>query len=258
MTDGDVSQLYHGDHIVSEVTVTSGPGEDSANDRNQDALPKEHKQLSRISNNPALEIKTKVTLDIEPFPGQILQKINPDYSFRPTEKDGELVVPIVCLFKCVWEGLATTVEEKDSIWCGAEHGKTAWVNAKRMGAFPTPANEKRVDSNAEVPVGEESKSATIERYVASLVDAGDNHITLLTAAYCVLFDQIWGYILGSTVSNIQPSFLRKDSIDAFDLCRTSPYHGRYRSATFVASRTLSADSYCQQRSSIRQFLENSV
>ena len=38
------------------------------------------------------------------------------------------------------------------------------------------------------------KSRTVGRYVASLVNAGDNHITLLTAAYCVLFDRVWWYV----------------------------------------------------------------
>jgi hypothetical protein len=169
-------------------------------------------QSSRFGSNPTLEIRTKTTLDIEPFPGPILQKINPTYAFQPRERDGELVVPIACLFKCVWEGLPTTIEEKDNLWCGAEHGVTAWVNAKRLGAFPTPAN-----SNTGAAIEKDSTPATIQRYTASLVDAGDNHITLLTAAYCVLFDRIWGYIPGSTVSNVQQRVLWEDPPDAFHL-----------------------------------------
>ena len=224
MADRDGSLLLPLDHS-GEAARTSGPNEGPARTHDQGAVLNEHERLSGSRNNPALEIRTKTTLDIEPFPENILEKIKVDYPFRPREQDGELVVPIVSSFKCVWEGLPTTVEEMDTVWCGAERWKTVWVRAKRLGTFPTPAKDSnRVDSNAEAPIDEESKSATIQRYIASLVDAGDNHITLLTAAYCVLFDRIWGYNPRSTVSKLQQCVQCKDPSDAFGLSRISPYH----------------------------------
>src|ERR1700737_3898978 len=91
--------------------------------------------------NPALAIKTHVTLDIEPFPDEILRRDNVENSFKAMEKDGELVVPITSLYYCVWDGVPTYLEEKDNVWCGAEHGRTTWLNSKRLGTFSTPLNE---------------------------------------------------------------------------------------------------------------------
>jgi hypothetical protein len=146
--------------------------------------------------NPALAIRTKVTLDIEPFPNDILRIINTAYSFKVTEKDSDLVVPITSLYQCVWNGAPTYLEEKSDIWCGAEYGNTTWLTFKRLGTFPTPVNESFQESSVETLTGSQSfcspgKSTTIARYITSLVDGGDNHISLLTAAYCVLFDRLW-------------------------------------------------------------------
>jgi hypothetical protein len=213
--NGDVSLLLPGDHSGGAAAGTSESDEYPVKNHDQCAVPNEREHY-----NPALEIRVKKTLDIEPFPPKILDKINPQYDFRPKKQDNELVAPIVCLYKLVFERVPTTLEEAGTIWCGTELGKTAWVKAKRLGAFPTPLK----DSNTEAPIGEESKSATIQRKIASCVDAGDNHITLLTAAYCLLFDRIWRHNPRSTVANVQQSAPCKDPIDAFGACRTSAYH----------------------------------
>jgi hypothetical protein len=146
--------------------------------------------------NPALAIRTKVTLDIEPFPNDILRIINTAYSFKVAEKDNDLIVPITSLYQCVWNDAPTYLEEKSDIWCGAQYGNTTWLTFKRLGTFPTPVNESLQGSSIETLTGSQSfcspgRSTTIARYITSLVDGGDNHITLLTAAYCVLLDRLW-------------------------------------------------------------------
>ena len=150
-----------------------------------------------FEGNPALAKRTKLTLDIEPFPNDILRLITTAYSFRPAEKDGEFTVPITSLYRCILNDAPTYLEEKSDVWCGAQHGNTTWLAFKRLGTFPTPCNESFKASSIESTLTSEQsswspgKSSTIARYITSLVETGDNHITLLTAAYCVLFDRLW-------------------------------------------------------------------
>lgn len=180
-------------------------------------------------SNPALAIRTKITLDIEPFPGDILEKINVAYAFRPAEKDGELFVPIVSLYQCVWEGVPTYLEEKSDVWAGSQYGTTTWLTSKRLGTFPSCVDEsilnslqglEGTESNLEVVeklTGKrysEAKSKTVGRYIASLVSAGDNHVTLLTAAYCALFDRLWWYALSSSFPHYKQSCRWGKTIDA--------------------------------------------
>lgn len=158
--------------------------------------------------NPALWKRKKAELDIEPFPEDILSKINVGECFRVVEKDGELVVPVTGLYRSVWDGAPTYLEEKTEVWAGMEFGATIWVNSKPQGTYSISIDESllrclqsqdNTRSNIEVVKALtgveylEAKSRTTGRYIASLVTAGDNHITLLTAAYCVLFDRLWWY-----------------------------------------------------------------
>jgi hypothetical protein len=166
-------------------------------------------QLSsdELSIHPALEIRKKTTLDFDPFPKEILSKVNVTYSFKPAEKEGDLIVPLTAVYQCVFDGAPTYLEEKAEVWAGSEYGKTHWLMSKRLGNFPTPADSSLIQrlqgiegTHASIEVLKaltgnefaEAKARTMGRYIASLVNAGDNHITLLTAAYCVLFDTLWG------------------------------------------------------------------
>jgi hypothetical protein len=156
--------------------------------------------------NPALEIREHASLDIDPLPQAILSRIDPTYSFKPFENDGDLVTPITCLYQCEWEGLATTLEEKGEVWTGTEMGSTTWISSIRLGAYAIPCHSSIMLplQGMEGPTSMEeavtrvtgtryssSKSSTLGRYIASLIQNGDNHITLLTAAYCALFDRLW-------------------------------------------------------------------
>ena len=156
--------------------------------------------------NPSLWKREEARLDIEPFPEEILRRINIGKGFRGVEKDGEFVVPVSGLYRCVWDGAPTYLEERSEVWAGAEFGTTIWLNSKPLGTFSSPVNESLLrdlqcqsgpSSNIKAVrtvTGIEylpAKSSTVGRYIASLATAGDNHITLLTAAYCVLLDRLW-------------------------------------------------------------------
>jgi hypothetical protein len=156
--------------------------------------------------NPALRTQRDATLDIQPFPQEILGKINVGEIYRAVEKDGELVVPITGLYRCVWDEAPIYIEEKSEVWAGAEFGTTAWLACKPLGTYSTSVRgsllrdlrcQDEINSTIEAVKDvtgnqyPEAKSRTIGRYIASLVTAGDNHITLLTAAYCMLFDRLW-------------------------------------------------------------------
>lgn len=168
----------------------------------------------RLGSNPALVIKKEIKLDINSFPDEILKKINVEYAFRPMGKGGELVVPVVGMYQCVFDDAPTSLEEKSEVWAGSEYGTTTWLISKRLGTFPTRV-DKSILQNSEGLEGTESnveviqrltskrKSTTVGRYIASLVSGGDNHITLLTAAYCVLFDRIWWYVPISQFAHCQ-------------------------------------------------------
>lgn len=160
-----------------------------------------------LSVHPALETRSKTTLDFDPFPREILSKVNVTYSFKPAEKDGDLIVPLTAVYQCAFDGAPTYLEEKAEVWAGSEYGKTHWLVSKRLGNFPTPADSSLIQclqgmegTHASIKALEtltgneyaEGKARTVGRYIASLINAGDNHITLLTAAYCVLFDTLWG------------------------------------------------------------------
>ena len=153
-----------------------------------------------------MDIRTKTTIDFDVFPPEILSKINVTYSFKPAEKDADLVVPLTAVYQCTFDDAPTYLEEKSEVWAGSEYGKTHWLVSKRLGNFPTPADPSVVQQlqgmeeadsaikALEVLTGckfTEAKARTMGRYIASLVNAGDNHLTLLTAAYCVLFDRLW-------------------------------------------------------------------
>jgi hypothetical protein len=160
--------------------------------------------------NPALEIREKAILEFDPLPDDILSRIDPTYSFKPLEKDGALVTPIICLYECEWEQLATILEEKCEVWTGSEFGVTNWILSMRLGAYAISCHESILPAlqGLQGPTATEdivarvtgtryapSKSRTLGRYIASLISGGDNHIAMLTAAYCALFDRLWWYVL---------------------------------------------------------------
>ena len=125
------------------------------------------------------------------------------------EKDGALVIPIICLYRCEWEELATVLEEKSEVWTGSEFGVTSWISSIRLGAYTISCDESLLqtlqglrgatatEDVVALVTGTRytpSKSNTVGRHIASLISGGDNHISLLTVAYCALFDRLWWYI----------------------------------------------------------------
>jgi len=119
------------------------------------------------------------------------------------------VTPIICLYHCEWEQLQTAFEEKSDVWTGSEFGATLWISSLRLGAYTISCDESILQTLQGVngPVAAESavadvtgtrftpsRSSTLGRYIASLINGGDNHISLLTAAYCALFDRLWWYL----------------------------------------------------------------
>jgi hypothetical protein len=133
-------------------------------------------------DNPALKMKGKTRLDIDPFPSSVLSKIDVAHAFKPVEKNRELTVPITAQYKSFWNDAPVYLEEKSEVWCGSEYGYTSWLKSKHLGVFPTPLKESVVRED----------QSPVDRFIGSFVKGGDNHITLLTAAYCVLFDRLWG------------------------------------------------------------------
>jgi hypothetical protein len=132
--------------------------------------------------NPALQMKRQARLDIDPFPKSVLGKVDVAHAFKPVEKNGQFTVPITAQYKGVWNDAPVYLEEKSEVWCGGEYGVTSWLKSKRLGVFSTPLKESIVCEG----------QSTVDRYIGSFVEGGDNHIALLTAAYCVLFDRLWG------------------------------------------------------------------
>lgn len=166
------------------------------------------------STNPALKLRNKAVLEIDPLPNGILGRIDLTYSFKPMEKDGALVIPIICLYHCEWEELATVLDEKSDVWTGSEFGVTSWISSMRLGAYTISCDESKLQSlqGVQGTIATEdvvalvtgtrytpSRSNTLGRYIASLISGGDNHISLLTAAYCALFDRLWWYVLPSLI-----------------------------------------------------------
>lgn len=158
--------------------------------------------------NPALLCRRDATLDIEPYPTEILKRINVGEVCHATEKNGELIVPVIALYRCVWDGAPIYLQEKSEVWGGAVFGTTDWLNSKQLGTYSIPIDasllrnlqcQNDTSSNIDAVTAltgaqyPQAKSRTIGRYIASLITAGDNHITLLTAAYCALFDRLWWY-----------------------------------------------------------------
>ena len=149
--------------------------------------------------NPALWTRQNVTLDIEPFPPEIPGKINVGEVYQAREKDGEPVVPRTGLYWYVWDGASIYLEEKSEAWVGVEFGTTAWLACKPLGTYSTSMGgsllqdlqcQGEINSTVEA-VNEVTGNREVENYWSSLVTAGDNHITTLTAAYCMLFDRLW-------------------------------------------------------------------
>jgi len=175
--------------------------------------------------NPALQIKEETPLGFDPFPTSILGKIDASLPFRPMEKEGQLMAPITAQYKASWNHAPVYLEEKSEVWCGAEYGATTWLKSRRLGTFPTPLKEG---------VSFDYQN-TVDRYLSSLVTGGDNHITLLTAAHCLLYDRLWWYILFPTMTlttsavldaergpaSAEPAehYIRVDSTTTADLCR---------------------------------------
>ena|ERR1700737_243546 len=161
-----------------------------------------------VSGNPALEVKEQAKLDIDAFPEVILRRIDPAYSFKPFEKNGELVAPFTAVYHYVWEDVPAILREKSEVWAGSEFGSTTWVTTIRLGAYVIPRDESILQALQGLDGLEAAtavlaratgthyslaKSRTVGRYIASLLTGGDNHVTLLTAAYCTLFDRLWRY-----------------------------------------------------------------
>ena len=188
--------------VMGSPDAASRSSQDVPHDRSE--IPRdEPARQDRLGGNTALATKTKIRLDIDPFPARILNKINVPNAFRPAEKHGELIVPIVIQYQCVFDDAPTCLEEKSEVWAGSEYGTTTWLTSKRLGTFPAHIDEsilrslqgsEGTESNMQVierltnKLHTVGKSTTVGRYIASLVTAGDNYITLLTVAYCVLFD----------------------------------------------------------------------
>lgn len=150
---------------------------------------------------------SKLHLDIDPLPVEIVEKIIVHGSLRTAEKDGQLLLPLTCLFSCTWEDVPIELEEKDDIWAGTTiEEPTLWVNSSIGDRYTIPVAQAFINK-LQGKEGFESackaltfasgteysneKARTLGRYVASVVNGGDNHITLLTAAYCVIFDRLW-------------------------------------------------------------------
>jgi hypothetical protein len=163
-----------------------------------------------LVENPALKITEKVKFDIEPFPDDVLRRLDVSYAFKPYEKEGVLVAPLTASYHCVWEDVPTTIEEKSEVWAGSEYGSTIWIPSMRLGTYTVSCDgsmlqalqglqgEDAAQELLERATGTRyspAKSRTLGRYLASLLSRGDNHITVLTAAYCVLFDRLWWYFV---------------------------------------------------------------
>jgi hypothetical protein len=140
-------------------------------------------KVPSIQSNPALQIREETSLGFDAFPSSILGKIDVSQPFKPMEKEGQLMAPITALYKASWSHAPVLLEEKSEVWCGAEYGTTTWLKSRGLGTFPPPVKEG-VSSNSET---------TVNRYLLSLVSRGDNHVTLLTAAYCLIYDRLWWY-----------------------------------------------------------------
>lgn len=160
------------------------------------------------TTNRALEVREKAVLEIDPLPSDILNRIDLTYSFKPLEKDDGLVTPIACVYQCEWEQMATVLEEKSDVWTGAEFGGTSWISSIRLGGYAVPCDESTLgalqgehgstatEDIVALVTGTRytpSRSNTLGRHISSLINGGDNHISLLTAAYCALFDRLWWY-----------------------------------------------------------------
>lgn len=137
------------------------------------------------------------------------------------EKEGQPMAPITAS----WNHAPVYLEEKSEVWCGTEYGTTTWLKSRRLGTFPTPVKEG---------VSFDYQN-TVNRYLSSLITGGDNHITLLTAAYCLIYDRLWWYVLVAmltlTTSEVldaqrepasaEPAehYIRVDSTQTANLCR---------------------------------------
>ena len=111
----------------SHCNLGTTPKADEYLQNRQSNKPKESSVESR---NPALRMRDHAILDIEPFPEEILEKLNVGEVYRGVEKDGELVVPIIGLYHCVWDGAPIYLEEKSEVWAGTEFGTTVWLQSK--------------------------------------------------------------------------------------------------------------------------------
>jgi hypothetical protein len=181
-------------------------------------------KVPSTQSNPALKMK-ETTLGFDAFPSSILGKIDVSQPFKPLEKEGQLMVPITAQYRASWNHAPVYLEEKSELWCGAEYGATTWLKSRRLGTFPTLVKEGVSFSYQN----------TVDRYLSSLVTGGDNHITLLTAAYCLIYDRLWWYVLLAmltlTTSEVldaqrQPAsaepaehYIRVDSAHPAILCR---------------------------------------
>jgi hypothetical protein len=202
----DRSMPCDSDFVPAETSVKGFHQENS----DQSTLPTS--QNGPGPTNPALELRNKAVLEIDPLPNDILGRIDLTYSFKPMEKDGALVIPIICLYHCEWEELATILEEKSDVWTGSEFGVTSWISSMRLGAYTISCDESKLQrlQGVQGTIATEdvvahmtgtrytpSRSNTLGRYIASLISGGDNHISLLTAAYCAIFDRLWWYVMRS-------------------------------------------------------------
>jgi len=196
------------DTNLAEAFVKEFDGEDG----NQRIL--HNGQNGSVATNPALEVRNKAVLEIDPLPVDILNRVDLTYSFKPLEKDGTFVTPITCLYHCEWEQLATVLEEKSEVWTGSEFGVTSWISSIRLGSYTISCGasisralqgEGGPDATEKVVASltgtrfTRSRSSTLGRYISSLISGGDNHISLLTAAYCALFDRLWWYLWCSSI-----------------------------------------------------------
>ena len=204
----DIAQNPDDNPGNSTVTLNFSSGLNESEDEDCEADQFDTLDHLEPVSNPALAVRKTLTLNIDPFPSKILSLIDVTHGWKVAEKEGQLTVPITAQYKAIWNDAPIYIEEKSHIWCGAEYGRsTAWLTFKRLGVFQTPIKEPLQ--------GQEKVGNTVEQYVASLVSSGDNHVTLLTAAYCVLFDRLWWYFTFSYVPNFQRSRQRHKRTNAW-------------------------------------------
>src|SRR5436305_4281388 len=97
-------ELENFDNKVCEEKHVGQTNPPTVNEGNRDAAYEVVPTQDKFVGNSGFTIKTKLSFNIEPFPSEIVRRLSTSRSFRSVEKDGELIVPLTCIFRCIWEG----------------------------------------------------------------------------------------------------------------------------------------------------------